>query len=97
MKTTAVKAGNEYVLNGAKIFITNGGIADYYIVFAVTDRDASSRNTTAFIVEKETQGFSIGKKKANWASAHRQRQKSSLKTVVYPKGTGLVKKAKVLR
>lgn len=64
MKTTAVKAGNEYVLNGAKIFITNGGIADYYIVFAVTDRDASSRNTTAFIVEKETQGFSIGKKES---------------------------------
>ncbi|TKD58538.1 acyl-CoA dehydrogenase [Bacillus sp. S2(2019)] len=64
MKTTAVKAGNEYVLNGAKIFITNGGIADYYIVFAVTDKDASSRNTTAFIVEKETQGFSIGKKES---------------------------------
>ncbi len=64
MKTTAVKAGNEYVLNGAKIFITNGGIADYYIVFAVTDQDASSRNTTAFIVEKETQGFSIGKKES---------------------------------
>ncbi|EMI14252.1 acyl- dehydrogenase [Bacillus stratosphericus LAMA 585] len=64
MKTTAVKAGNEYVLNGAKIFITNGGIADYYIVFAVTDQDASSRNTTAFIVEKETHGFSIGKKES---------------------------------
>ncbi len=64
MKTTAVKAGNEYVLNGAKIFITNGGIADYYIVFAVTDQDASSRNKTAFIVEKETQGFSIGKKES---------------------------------
>lgn len=64
MKTTAVKAGNEYVLNGAKIFITNGGIADYYIVFAVTDQDATSRNTTAFIVEKETQGFSIGKKES---------------------------------
>ncbi len=64
MKTTAVKAGNEYVLNGAKIFITNGGIADYYIVFAVTDKDPSSRNTTAFIVEKETQGFSIGKKES---------------------------------
>lgn len=64
MKTTAVKAGNEYVLNGAKIFITNGGIADYYIVFAVTDQDDSSRNTTAFIVEKESQGFSIGKKES---------------------------------
>lgn len=64
MKTTAVKAGNEYVLNGAKIFITNGGIADVYIVFAVTDQDALSRNTTAFIVEKETPGFSIGKKES---------------------------------
>ncbi|WP_458109908.1 acyl-CoA dehydrogenase [Bacillus zhangzhouensis] len=64
MKTTAVKAGSEYVLNGAKIFITNGGIADYYIVFAVTDQEATSRNTTAFIVEKETPGFSIGKKES---------------------------------
>lgn len=64
MKTTAVKAGSEYVLNGAKIFITNGGIADYYIVFAVTDQEAASRNTTAFIVEKETPGFSIGKKES---------------------------------
>ncbi|BBP92915.1 acyl-CoA dehydrogenase [Bacillus safensis] len=64
MKTTAVKAGSEYVLNGAKIFITNGGIADYYIVFAVTDQEASSRNTTAFIVEKETLGFSVGKKES---------------------------------
>lgn len=64
MKTTAVKAGSEYVLNGAKIFITNGGIADYYIVFAVTDQEATSRNTTAFIVEKETPGFSVGKKES---------------------------------
>lgn len=62
MKTTARLEGNHYVLNGSKIFITNGGVADTYVVFAVTDPAQKSRGTTAFIVEKEFPGFSIGKK-----------------------------------
>ncbi|MGE6630375.1 acyl-CoA dehydrogenase [Bacillus sp. NPDC077027] len=64
MKTTAIKAGNEYVINGSKIFITNGGIADYYVVFAVTDPNSKPRQTTAFIIEKDTHGFFIGKKES---------------------------------
>jgi acyl-CoA dehydrogenase len=64
MRTTARKDGNHYILNGSKIFITNGGIADIYIVFAVTDPEQRSKGTTAFIVEKDFPGFSVGKKEA---------------------------------
>ncbi len=62
MKTTARLEGDHYVLNGSKIFITNGGVADIYVVFAVTDPSGNSRETTAFIIEKDFTGFSIGKK-----------------------------------
>lgn len=61
MRTYAVKDGDDYVLNGSKIFITNGGIADIYVVFAVTDAE-SKNSTTAFIVEADYPGFSVGKK-----------------------------------
>ncbi|MTD30865.1 acyl-CoA dehydrogenase [Planomicrobium sp. YIM 101495] len=62
MKTTAKEDGDHYVLNGSKIFITNGGIADTYVVFAVTDPESKHKGTTAFIVEKDFEGFSVGKK-----------------------------------
>lgn len=62
MKTTARLEGDHYVLNGSKIFITNGGIADTYIVFALTDPASRQRGTSAFIVEKDFEGFSVGKK-----------------------------------
>ncbi|MFD1708713.1 acyl-CoA dehydrogenase [Siminovitchia sediminis] len=61
MKTTAKRDGEHYILNGSKIFITNGGIADVYIVFALLD-PKDKRSCTAFIVEKNFEGFSIGKK-----------------------------------
>ena len=61
LKTTAVKDGNEYVLNGTKIFITNGEEADVYVVFAVTDKEKGHKGISAFIVEKGTPGFSFGK------------------------------------
>lgn len=62
MKTTAKADGDHYILNGSKIFITNGGIADIYVVFAVTDQSGKRPETTAFIVEKDYPGFSVGKK-----------------------------------
>ncbi|MFC7786655.1 acyl-CoA dehydrogenase [Rossellomorea sp. GCM10028870] len=62
MKTTARLEGDYYVLNGSKIFITNGGIADTYIVFALTDPSQRQRGTSAFIVEADFEGFSVGKK-----------------------------------
>jgi len=62
-KTTAVKDGDSYLLNGTKIFITNGGEAETYIVFARTDKAAQKHHgISAFIVEKGTPGFSFGKK-----------------------------------
>ncbi|MFD1427201.1 acyl-CoA dehydrogenase [Kroppenstedtia sanguinis] len=62
MRTTAVREGDAYILNGNKIFITNGGEAEIYVVFAVTDPEKKHHGVTAFIVEKGTPGFSIGKK-----------------------------------
>jgi butyryl-CoA dehydrogenase len=62
MKTTARRDGDDFILNGSKIFITNGGIADIYVVFAVTDTTQKHKGTTAFIVEADTPGFSVGKK-----------------------------------
>ena len=62
MRTSAKEDGDHYVLNGSKIFITNGGIADIYVVFAVTDPESKHKGTTAFIVEKDFEGFSVGKK-----------------------------------
>ncbi|KAA0546170.1 acyl-CoA dehydrogenase [Bacillus sp. BGMRC 2118] len=64
MRTTARKDGNDWIINGSKIFITNGGVADIYVVFAVTDPEKGSRGTTAFIVESSFPGFSVGKKEA---------------------------------
>ncbi len=60
-QTTAVLEGDHYVLNGSKIFITNGGVADTFVVFAMTDKSKGTRGITAFIVEKDFPGFSIGK------------------------------------
>lgn len=61
-QTTAVLDGDNYILNGSKIFITNGGVADTFIIFAMTDKSKGTKGISAFIVEKGFQGFSIGKK-----------------------------------
>lgn len=61
LSTTAVKKGNEWVLNGSKIFITNGSIADVLLVFARTPRKPGSQGISAFIVEKNFRGFSTGR------------------------------------
>jgi len=62
ISTTAVLDGDEYILNGCKCFITNGGIADIHVVFATTDRSLGWAGLACFIVEKDTPGFSMGKK-----------------------------------
>lgn len=61
LKSRAVKKDDHYVINGSKVFITNGGEADVYIVFASTDPDKGGRGVSAFIVEKDTPGLIIGK------------------------------------
>ena len=60
-QTTAVLEGDHYVLNGSKIFITNAGYANVFIVFAMTDPKAGNHGISAFIVERDFPGFSIGK------------------------------------
>jgi alkylation response protein AidB-like acyl-CoA dehydrogenase len=59
MRTHAVRNGDEWVINGTKNWITNTGVADFYVVFAVTDR--ANRRISAFVVEKDRPGFGIGK------------------------------------
>ena len=62
VRTTATLDGDEYVLNGTKQWITNGGEADVYTVIACTNKDKGARGFSAFIVEKDTPGFTYGKK-----------------------------------
>lgn len=76
-KTTAVLDRDEYVLNGSKIFITNGGYADVYIVTAMTDPATGTRGISAFIVEKDAPGFSVGEKE------HKMGIKASSTTPLY--------------
>lgn len=60
-QTVAVLEGDHYVINGSKIFITNGGVADTFVIFAMTDRTKGTKGISAFIIEKGFKGFSIGK------------------------------------
>lgn len=60
-KTVAELDGNEYILNGTKVFITNAAKADIYIIFAMTDRSKGLKGISAFVVPADTPGFSIGK------------------------------------
>ena len=62
IKTTAVESGGGYVLNGTKQWITNGGEAEIYTIIAMTDKSRGARGASAFIVEKDTPGFTFGKK-----------------------------------
>lgn len=61
-QTTAIADGDHFILNGSKIFITNAMYAHVYIVMAMTDKSKGTRGISAFIVERDTPGFSIGKK-----------------------------------
>jgi len=61
IRTSAVRQGDHYVLNGTKIFITNSGEADVYITFAVTESAEGTKRISAFIVDKDTPGLTVGK------------------------------------
>lgn len=71
MKTTAKKSGDHYILNGSKTFITNGVNADFVIVAAKTAEEPKHRNISLFIVETDSEGYSVGKnlKKLGWRSS----------------------------
>jgi acyl-CoA dehydrogenase len=61
VRTTAIKDGNEYVINGSKCFISNGSVGSLYTVFALTDPEKGTRGMSAFIVHRDTPGIQIGK------------------------------------
>ncbi len=65
IKTIARRVGEEYVLDGAKMWITNGGVADWYFILALTDPDKGHRGMSAFIVDRNTPGIEVGKKEWN--------------------------------
>lgn len=61
IKTKAKKVGNEYIINGSKCFITNGGVASLYVIFALTAPEKGARGMSTFIIPRETPGITIGK------------------------------------
>lgn len=61
VRTTAVREGEEYIINGGKCFITNGGVSDVYVVFASTDKSKGLKGLTAFIIERSRAGITVGK------------------------------------
>mgnify|MGYP003969194913 FL=1 len=64
-KTSAIRDGDEYIINGSKMWITGAGYADFFFVLAKTDVDAGYKGMSGFIVEKDAEGFSLGKKETN--------------------------------
>ncbi len=65
IKTKAKRHGNDYVLSGSKMWITNGGVAEWYFVVAYTDPEKRHRGMSAFIVPRDSEGVSVGKKENN--------------------------------
>jgi hypothetical protein len=87
MRTSARRDGDAWVLTGTKNFITNGASADIAIVFAQADPAARHRGIAAFVVEKGTPGFSVGKLSTSSASAVRTPRSSSSRNAVFPRRT----------
>ncbi len=86
IKTKAILQGDYYILNGRKCFITNGGIADFYCLFATTDPQQRIGGITAFVVEKDTEGFSIGKKENKMGMRGSSTTELILENAKVPKG-----------
>lgn len=84
-ETTAVLQGDHYVLNGSKIFITNGGQADTYVIFAVTSPEKGTHGISAFIVEKGWDGFSFPTHYDKLGIRSSQTAELSFKNVIVPK------------
>ena len=84
MKTTATLRGDTYVLNGSKMWITNGGVADWYFVVAYTDQGAGYGGMTAFIVEKGWEGVGVGAKEKNLGQRASDTRSISFENVEVP-------------
>jgi len=95
LSTTAEEDGDNYILNGSKMWITNGGIADIALIYAKTDKSAGSRGITAFIVEKDTPGYSsedihdkLGLRASNTAELLLDNVRVSKENILGEKGKG---------
>jgi len=86
LRTKATLQGDYYILNGRKCFITNGGIADFYSLFATSDPQQRIGGITAFVVEKDTEGFSIGKKENKMGMRGSSTTELILENAKVPKG-----------
>jgi acyl-CoA dehydrogenase len=89
MKTTAVKKGAEYVLNGTKRFITGGGVASWYVIFAFTDKEKGHKGLSAFLVPRDQDGVSVGKKEDMMGQRASNTSEVILEEVVIPEANRL--------
>jgi acyl-CoA dehydrogenase len=103
IKTKALKAGDEYVINGSKCFTSNGVIASFYVVFALTSPEKGARGISALIVPRETPGLSIGKiedkmghRASNTAEIFFDDVKIPAQNLLYKEGTGFIIAMKTL-
>ncbi len=85
IKTRARKVGDDYVLNGSKMWITNGGVADWYFVLAYTDPDKGTKGMTGFLVPRSTPGISVGKKEQNMGQRASDTRGLTFEEVAVPK------------
>lgn len=91
IKTTAVKKGKEYVLNGSKMWITNGGRANWYFVLAKTNPSAGPRGMTGFIVDADSKGLTVGRKEINLGQRCSDTRGLTFEDVVVPEENRLGK------
>jgi len=84
IKTTAKKSGDAYIINGEKMWITNGGVAKWYYVLARTDASAGHKGLTSFLVNRETPGISVGKKEQNMGQRASDTRSISFEDVLVP-------------
>jgi acyl-CoA dehydrogenase len=84
IKTRARKVGDDYVINGSKMWITNGGVAEWYFVLAYTDPEKGTRGMTGFLVPRSTPGISVGKKEQNMGQRASDTRGLSFEEVVVP-------------
>jgi alkylation response protein AidB-like acyl-CoA dehydrogenase len=97
LRTTAVLQGDHYLVNGTKTFVTNGGIADLFVVFVLTNPELKSKGISCILVDKDTQGFSIGTKEKKMGIKGSDTRELSFVDSKIPKGNLLGEENKGFR
>lgn len=103
LKTTAVREGDHYILNGSKNFITHGGVGETVVIMAITDKDKGKKGISAFVVEKSTVGFTVGKKEnklgmraSETTQLHFENCKVPAENLIGEEGEGFIQAMKIL-